>query len=534
MATFDVIINGASVVDGTGSPARPADLGVIGDRIVAIGDLSVAVAKEVVEAQNSAVCPGFIDMHTHSDLTPLIDPRCASKVRQGVTTELVGHCGFSAFPLLKGTLQEQTELSRAVFMTEGIQADWTDCHGYLTALERARPALNMATLIGNGTVRSAVMGYVNRPPTKDELKSMRRHVAQAMEHGAFGLSSGLTLYPSSLAQTDELVALCEEVIHWSGFYDTHTRHLVGWHLKSVEEAIEIGRRAHIPVQVAHMCLIDPRHWGQTEQVFEVMENARAEEIDITYDVYPYTAAGCPFSEAMPDWVQEGGTEAMLKRLADPVTRQKVLSEARITWFSGIPIEWRTVFIAWPGPYGDPAWSGHTVEELAQQASLSPEEMMLNILIRSQDIGLMIVHNRQEDDVEQFISYPLGMIGSDGVAVAADGPWARSPVHPRFYGAFPRVLARFVRERKSIALEEAIRKMTSMPADRLGLKDRGRLEEGYAADLVILDPAIVQDQATFENPHRYPAGISYVMVNGQWVVRHGQQTDARPGRVLRRE
>jgi len=533
MATFDVIIKGASLIDGTGSPARPADVGVTGGRIAAIGDLSAAVAEDVIEAQGSVVCPGFIDIHTHSDLTPLMDPRCASKVRQGVTTELVGHCGFSAFPLIKGTSQEQTELGRAVFMAAEVQADWSDCAGYLAALERVKPAFNVATLVGNGTIRSAVVGYDNRPPTADELKAMRWQVAQAMEQGAFGLSSGLTLYPSSVAQTDELVALCEEAAHWGGLYDTHTRHLAGWHFKCVEEAIEIGRRAGIAVQVAHLCLIDPRYWGQTGRLFEIMERARAEGVDVTFDAYPYTAAGAPFSEAMPDWVQDGGTEAMLGRLTNPAIRQKVLSEAGTTWFSGIPIRWDKVAIAWPGPHGDPTWIGKTVEELAKQASISPEEMLLDILIQSRDIGLMIVHNRVEKDVEQFISHPMGMIGSDGIAVAADGPWGRSPVHPRFYGAFPRVLARFVRERKAMPLEEAIRKMTSLPADRLGLSNRGRLKEGWAADLVIFDPVTVQDRATFENPHQYPTGISHVMVNGQWVVRDGEQTQARPGHVLRR-
>ena len=224
MGRFDSIIRGAMLVDGIGSPRRRADVAVADGRIVAIGNLSTAEAGDTVKASDSVVCPGFIDVHTHSDLTPLIDSRCASKVRQGVTTELVGHCGFSAFPLVKGTSQERTELNSPVMMAGGIEADWSDCVGYLEALEQARPAFNMATLVGNGTIRSAVMGYDNRPPTADELGAMRGHVAQAMEQGAFGLSSGLTLYPSSVAQTDELVELCEEVAQWGGIYDTHTRH----------------------------------------------------------------------------------------------------------------------------------------------------------------------------------------------------------------------------------------------------------------------------------------------------------------------
>lgn len=532
MTPFDVIISAADVIDGSGWPAHRADVGVQGGRIVAIGDLSSAEASDRVHAPGSVVCPGFIDMHTHSDLTPLMDWRCASKVRQGVTTELVGHCGFSAFPLREGTAQAETELGRAVFMAPGVQAAWLDCAGYLEALERARPACNIATLVGAGTVRSAVVGYDNRPPTTDELAAMRAEVATAMEQGAFGLSSGLTLYPSSVAQTDELVALCQEAAYWGGIYDTHTRHLAGWHFKCVEEAIEIGRRAGIAVQVAHLCLIDPRFWGQTGQLFAIMEGARAAGVSINFDAYPYTAAGCPFSEFMPDWVQDGGTRAMLDRLAGRETRDRLLAEAHRTWAGGIPTRWEGCVVAWPGPYGEPAWIGRSVLELADQAGLSPEEMMLDMLIQSRDIGLMIVHNRLEEDVQELVSHPLGMLGSDGLAVATDGPWAQSPVHPRFYGAFPRLLARFVRERRAMSLEEAVRKMTSLPADRLGLTDRGRLEEGYAADLVIFDPITVQDRATFENPHQYPEGISHVMVNGQWVVRECEQTEARPGHILR--
>jgi N-acyl-D-aspartate/D-glutamate deacylase len=533
MSSLDTIIRGATLIDGTGSAPRPADVGVSGGRIEAIGSLSAASAQDVIDGSDSIVCPGFIDMHTHSDLTPLVDPRCASKVRQGVTTELVGHCGFSAFPLRRDTSQELTELGRAVFMGRTERARWSDCAGYLEALESARPAFNMATLVGAGTVRSAVMGYDNRAPTADELLAMRNEVSKAMEQGAFGVSSGLTLYPSSVAETDELVALCETAASWDGVYDTHTRHLAGWHFKSVQEAVEIGERAGIAVQVAHLCLIDPRFWGETAKLFEIMEEARARGIDVTFDAYPYTAAGCPFSEAMPDWVQDGGTEAMLSRLSDPAIRSKLLAEAEATWFSGIPLHWDKCVIAWPGPHGDPSWVGANIEDLARRSGNSPEEMMLDILLRSRDIGLMIVHNRLEDDVEKLVSHSLGMIGSDGIAVAADGPWAKSPVHPRFYGAFPRVLARFVREREAMPLEEAIRKMTSLPADKLGLHQRGRIKQGLIADLVVFDPVKVRDLATFERPHQYPVGISHVMVRGEWVVRDGEQTEARPGQILRR-
>jgi N-acyl-D-amino-acid deacylase len=532
VTTFDVLIREPTLIDGTGAAGRQADVAVTRGRITAIGDLSAARAADVVQAGGCVVCPGFIDMHAHSDLTPLMDPRCASKVRQGVTTELVGHCGTSVYPLLKGTAQERAVLDGAITMGSDIKADWSDCAGYLEALERAKPAFNVATLVGNGTIRSAVMGYDNRPPTAGELEAMRWQVAQALEQGAFGLSSGLTLHPSSVAQPDELVELCTEVTRWGGLYDTHTRHLAGWHFTSVEEAIEIGRHTAVAVQVAHICIIDPRYWRQAEHLLGIIERARIDGVDVTYDAYPYTAAGCPFSEFMPEWVQSGGTEAMLRRLADGATRQRVLAEADETWASGLPQRWETVVIAWGGPHGDPSWTGKTVAELAVEAGISPEEMMLAIVARSQDIGLMVVHNRLEEDVERFVSHPVGMIGSDGIAISADGPWAKSPVHPRFYGAFPRVLARYVRERRAMTMEDAIRKMTSLPADRLGLNDRGQLKEGYTADLVIFDPRVVQDRATFEHPHQYPLGISHVMVHGQWVVRDDKQTEARPGQILR--
>jgi N-acyl-D-amino-acid deacylase len=532
LSAFDTVILGGTVIDGTGSAGRRADVGVTGDRITAVADLVEASSNLRVAADGQIVCPGFIDMHTHSDLTALLEPSCSSKVRQGVTTELVGHCGFSAFPLVRGAAQERAMLDGAILTGEGIQATWCGCAGYLEALEDAGPALNVATLVGNGTVRSAVIGYDQRPPTVDELREMREKVAQAMEEGAFGLSTGLTLYPSSVAEADEVVALCEEVARYGGLYDTHVRHLPGWYFKSSEEAIAIGRRAGVPVQIAHLFLPAPLHAGQGARLLEIIETARAEGDDVTFDAYPYLAAGCPMGELMPDWLQDGGTEAMLARAADRSLRQKAIAETAGIGGRRPPRDWSRVVIASCGSRGDPAWNGRTVEELAQAAALSSEEMAVDIMLQSGDQAQLIVFNRAEEDVEQFVSHPLGMIGSDGKAIRADGIWSRTLVHPRFYGTFPRVLARYVRERRSVGLEEAIRKMTSLPAARLRLDRRGKVREGYAADLVILDPAAVQDQATFEQPHQYPLGISHVMVNGQWVVYDGAQTPARPGAVLR--
>jgi N-acyl-D-amino-acid deacylase len=367
-----------------------------------------------------------------------------------------------------------------------------------------------------------------------ELNPMRRLVVQAMEQGAFGLSSGLTLYPSLVAATDELVALCEEVAKWGGLYDTHTRYHAGRHVDAVEEATEIGRRAGTAVHVAHIAITESRYRGQSALFLEtIFASAETKGVDLSFDAYPYTASGFPPSELMPSWVQDGGTETMLARLADPVIRSRVLAEAGKTWDRGICPRWDAVSVAWGGPHGDRAWLGTTVADLARDASVSPEEMLLDILIQTRDIGMIINRNRAETDVERFICHPRGAIGSDGIAIAADTRLGEYPVHPRFYGTFPRVLARYVRRRKGMSWEEAIRKMTSLPADRLGLKDRGRLCEGAIADLVVLDPESVQDVATFTDPHRHPVGIPHVMVCGRWVVRDGVQTTARPGQILRR-
>ncbi len=528
MTTFDALVRGATLIDGSGAPGRRSDIGVNGTRIAAIGDLADADAATILEAPGHVVCPGFIDIHTHSDLTPLLDWRCASKVRQGITTELVGHCGFSAFPLNRGTEQEQAVLDSAVMMGHGVKADWSDCASYLSALERAQPAFNMATLVANGTIRSAVMGFDARPPTADELRAMRGHVSEALEQGAFGLSSGLTLYPSSAAQTDELVALCEEVARRGGVYISHVRHIPEWHFKSVQEAIDIGRRSGAPVQVAHLFLGDPRHWGEGNHLIEIIEQARAEGQDVTFDAYPYLAAGCPISELVPSWVQAGGVEVMLQRVSDRATVDKAIGDMAL----GMPRRWDKIVVAHGGPFGDPAWNGKAIAELAEQAGISPQHMLFRLLTATRDMGKLIVFNRVEQDVQQFVSHPIGMIGSDGIAISADGPLGQSLVHPRFYGAFPRVLSTYVRELKALTLEQAIRKMTALPAERLGLKDRGRVKEGGAADLVIFDPTTVRDAATFQDPHQYPEGIQHVMVNGQWVVKDGKQTNARPGQILR--
>lgn len=530
---FDILIRQARIVDGSGRPAFRGDVGIRAGRIEAVGDLGDAPAEQTLDAGRYYLAPGFIDMHSHSDLSLLQDPRGQSKVRQGVTTELIGQCGFSPFPLAGHypAIPRSTMESAYTAVVEDV--DWHDLAGYAARLERQGIALNVAPLVGHGVVRAAAMGYENRPSTPDERDTMRRLVAEAMEQGAFGLSTGLTLSPSCFAGTDEVVELAKTAAAYGGIYDTHGRFWAGWHFKGAKEAVEIGRRAGIRVHISHLAIIDPRHWGEAPELAGILERACAVGVDVSYDVYPYVAAGSALSQFLPGWVQEGGTEAMVARLRHPPTRARILDELEQGWFQGLPWTWDKIIVASPGSKGDPAWAGRSIQELAGAWGVEPKEAFLRLIEETEDGVSAVMFNRTEEDMQFFLRHPLGLVGSDGCAIAADGPLSHVKVHPRYYGAFPRVLGRYVRETGLMSVEEAVAKMSGRPAERLGLADRGLTRPGYAADLVLFDMETVCDRATFEQPHQYPEGIPYVMVNGQWVIYAGEHTGALPGRVLRR-
>jgi N-acyl-D-aspartate/D-glutamate deacylase len=526
---LDTIIRNATIVDGTGAKAFRGDIGIEGARIEVIGDLSGATAGQTLDAAGRQVSPGFVDMHTHSDLSIMEDPRAQSKVRQGVTIELVGHCGFSPFPLkAKGAT-----LFRPVTYGAHIpDVDWTDLAGYAARIDRQGASIHVAPLVGHVAVRGAVVGYDERYATAEEIEAMRRLVAEAMEQGAFGLSTGLTLPPSSYANHDEVVALAEVVGRYDGIYDTHARLWDGRHFLASEEAIDVGRRAHVRVQYAHIAIIDPRYQGKAAELAAIYEKANAEGVDAAFDVYPYVAAGTSLSQMLPGWVQAGGLPAMLARLRDAPTRQRVLEELDAGWFRGIPWAWDTFFVASPGDKGDRAWMGKHLAQLADEWRIAPKEAFVRIIDVSEDGARVSIFNRTEEDMQVFLRHRLSTVGSDGSAISADGPQRNVLVHPRYYGAHARVLGRYVREKKLLTLEEAVHKMTLRPALRLGLRRHGRLAPGYMADLVIFDAGVIADRATFEAPHQYAIGVQHVMVNGQWVVRDGEHTGARPAGVLR--
>jgi N-acyl-D-aspartate/D-glutamate deacylase len=524
---FDTIIRGGTVINGDGSPGGRADIGISDGRITAIADLADAGhnAPTVIEADSRIVCPGFIDIHTHSDLTLIDHPGGESKAYQGVTTEVIGNCGFSWFPT-----GDNVRAGRGL----AGERNWSDLAGYTKTVQLQGVSINIAPLIGHSALRRATGALDDCPPTADQLADMQALLKTGMEQGAFGMSTGLTLPPSSYADTDEIVSLASVMSPYNhAFYATHARVWAGWHIKAIEEAVEIGRRALVPVQFSHIAIIDSREYGNGDQLVAVIDAARAGGDDVTCDMYPYTASSSGFSQLLPGWVQEGGVAALLKRLRDPVTRKKVHEDTSKGWFGGLPWSFEPHVVATVASEKNRGLVGKTLAEIAEMRNVDGIEAMLMLIDEEDNDVAEIMHNRVEGDIRFFMQYEHAMIGSDGNAIERAGTWEASMPHPRFYGTFPRVLGRYVRDEPLISIETAIHKMTGMPARRLGLSDRGTLREGAIADIVVFDPKTISDVATFEDPHRYPIGMSYVFVNGESVIRDGVHTGVRPGAVLQR-
>jgi N-acyl-D-aspartate/D-glutamate deacylase len=527
---FDIIIAGGQIVDGTGGKPYAGDVGIKADRIAAIGKLERSAAR-IIDAAGLAVSPGFIDMHSHSEISILVNPRAESKIRQGVTTELVNQCGISQFPL---TPRSREAVKQATMGTYSLDVEWSwlTLDEYDERLQATGMALNHVPLVGHSTVRGGGMGYDKRPPTPDEMEAMKRLLRQGMEQGAFGFSTGLTLYPSMFADSDELVELCRVVAEYGGLYVTHARVFPEVQWEGIQEAVDIGRRAGLPVHVAHMGLHKP-HWGRAAELIGILERGRQAGQDITYDVYPYIASSTYMSQLLPAWVQAGGVPAMVQRLGDRDLLRQIEQEMAVGPGPGRTWEWQNIMLAYAGPRGNRAWEGKSLADIAAMAGATPLSTMLMLIREQEDQATVVIFGRTEDDVKTFLRHPIGMFGSDGFAFAPYGPTGMGKPHPRSYGAYPRILGKYVREEKTMPLEQAVYKAAGFPAERLGLKDRGRVATGFVADLTIFDPQTVIDRATFVEPHQYPAGIPYVLVAGQLVIDGGEHTGALPGRLLRR-
>ena len=535
---FDTLIKNGTIIDGTGRLRYDADVGIRAGKIEAIGSLGDAEAGRVVDAEGLIVAPGFVDMHSHSDMSLFDDPGGESKVHQGVTTEVTGNCSYSPFPFGPASA---ANIGMGWKFEWG---EWSDLNGWAERLEANGMSINIAPQLGQAALQIAVGANEDRPATRDEMREMQRLAAEAIEQGAFSLSTGLSLSPSGYMSTEELVELCRAIAHYDGvFYVTHARVGAGRHLLAIEEAIEIGQKGGLPVQFSHLAIgsqPDIGGWrkpeadpvGRGPEMMELFENARDGGLDITYDSYPYTAGQAGIDQTVPNWAQAGGIETYMARLRDPEMRARIRDEVR-AGLGGVRPLWDTWIIAEVSSDANKGLVGRSIAEIAAEREVEPAEAALQIEEEEGSAVSAVVHNRSERDVRFFLSHPLGMIGSDGLAISPTGIHGSEQHHPRFYGTYPRILGRYVREQSIMSLETAVEKMSGMPAERLGLKDRGRVEKGLMADLAIFDPDTVIDRSTFEDPHQLAGGVPHVFVAGEPVVSDGAHTGARPGRVLRR-
>jgi N-acyl-D-amino-acid deacylase len=522
------LLRGAAVYDGTGAPPVEAAVAVEGAVISALGPALDAAGAEVLDLRGLALAPGFVDIHSHTDIELLVDPRCESKVRQGVTTEVTGPDGSSMGPWTPGTFQGQRAEYRRRY---GIEIDFRDPGGFLRRLERERIAVNAATMVGAGTVRSAVVGSVNRPANRTERARMAELVQEAVRAGVCGLSSGLEYAPGGYATIDELVALCDPLRGTGLPYASHMRSEDDQLLAAVEETLEIGRRARLPVHISHFKADGRPNWWKGGPARALVEAARESGVDVTFDRYPYAAWSTGLSQLFPIWTKSGGTRVFLRRIVSPALRARIESavRARVEQLEG---GWDGVMVSQAGS-PSLAWAqGRRLGALAAEHGVDPYDLLVRLVTQDRDATRMVGFGMNEEDTELMLAHPLAMIASDGSGLATSGPLSEGTPHPRNYGTFPRVLGHYARDRRLFPLEVAIKKMTSMPADRVRLAGRGRIAVGAFADLVAFDPSRVADLATFERPHQYPAGIVHVMVNGRLVVRDGEHTLELPGRVVR--
>ncbi|HEX9576542.1 MAG TPA: D-aminoacylase [Myxococcales bacterium] len=523
LAVLDLVILGARVVDGTGAPWFRADVGIQGDRIAAVGDLRNAPARRRIDARGRMLAPGFIDLLGQSELFGIIDNRVESKIRQGITTEITGE-GESVAPVTPAILAEAKPFADRY----QLKIDWTDLPGFY---ERWHATINLGTFVGAATIREAVLGYGDVQPTGEQLAQMEKLTGRAMEQGAFGVSSALIYPPGSYARTPELIALAKVAARHGGVYATHVRGEADTLFDALDEAIAIGREARIPVEIWHLKVAGKNNWGRMKEVLARIEAARAAGVDVTANMYPYAAARNHLVANLPEWAQAGGTEAMLARLRDPEQRARIGKEL---WHGGLGEETPDGILV--AAVNDPKlqrYVGKRISEIAAEEKKAPEDALLDLLVADHLQPEVVRFVMSEDDVQLGLRQPWTALGIDDPGQSTDGPFAGRRGHPRGFGSAPRLLGHYARDLKLFSIEEAVRKMTSLPARRMRLLDRGILRPGMAADLVLFDPERVKDKATFEDPTQFAEGFDTVIVNGKVVLDEGKLTAQRPGRALRR-
>ena len=527
---YDVVIRNGTVYDGSGKPPVKADVAIRGDRIAAIGELKNARGKTEIDAAGMAVAPGFINMLSWATESLIHDGRSQADIRQGVTLEVFGE-GWSMGPLNVAMKKELVEQQGDI----KFDVKWTTLKEYLEYLTKKGISPNVASFVGATTVRIHVVGYQDRAPTPAELEEMKTLVRQAMQEGALGVGSSLIYAPAFYAKTPELIELCKVVAEYDGMYISHMRSEGNRLLEAVDELLTIAREAKVPAEIYHLKAAGKDNWLKMDQAIAKVQEARNQGLNITADMYTYPAGATGLDAAMPPWVQEGGLEKWIERMKDPATRARVKKEMTTP-----TDKWENLFLA-AGPDGTllvgfkneklKPLTGKTLAEVAKMRGKSPEETAMDLVIEDDSRVGTVYFLMSEDNIRKQIKLPWLSFGSDAESPAPEGPFLKSNPHPRAYGNFARLLGRYVRDEKVISLAEALRKLTALPASNLKIKERGMLKAGYFADVVVFDPAKIQDHATFDKPHQYATGMLHVFVNGTQVLRNAEHTGATPGRVV---
>jgi N-acyl-D-amino-acid deacylase len=525
---LDLVLKNGRIVDGTGNPWFFGNIGIKDDLIVDVGRINQE-GLETIDVRGQVISPGFIDGHCHSDLMVLDNPRSEIKLRQGVTTEVLGNCGMTPAPFAPQNLELLRSYLEPVLGKTEREWSWERFGQYVGSLREARPSENVATYVGHGTLRIAVMGFENRPASDEELDLMKDLLEESMQVGAIGLSLGLMYAPGSYTSGEELAELCSVLPRYDGLLAVHIRGEGNSLIPSIREVIWIAERCGCPLQISHLKAAGTSNWGRVAEAMELVEDARSRGLDVTCDVYPYTAGSTSLTTLLPPWALEGGISRTLERLKDPTSRERIKQELRCEhdgWDNLMAATgWDCVYISSLSKGDNADLEGKNIDEISESRALDPADCMMDLLLEQDGKVSMVFFHMADTDVEQVLSWERSLIASDSLHDQAGKP------HPRLYGTFPHVLARYVREKKLLTLEEAIRKMTSFPSRRFRLGKRGLIAPGYAADLVVFDPDEISDKATYDDPKNFPEGISHVLVNGAKVLVSGVHGDARAGRAI---
>ena len=523
---FDLIIRNGLIIDGTGeTEAYNADIAIKDKHIIAIGNLIDVKAKEEIIASNYIITPGFIDIHTHSDTVLLVNPKAESKIRMGVTTEVVGNCGVSGAPLAGELLEEM--LKSELY---GLDINWNSVDEYLNRLEKQGIALNVIILIGHGTLRGGIIGMRDIIPTDELLKDMQRQLETALEQGAYGFSTGLVYSPGSFAKTDEIIALAKVINKYDAIYTTHLRSEGDTLLEAIDEALEIAKQSGVRLQISHLKAAGKKNWHKLDEALKKIENAHHNGIDIAADRYPYEITNTGLSVYLPNWVKSGGKEHIIKSLSNNISWNKIKSEFQERILKNNT--WDSIMLSSLMKEDNKSLSGLTIEEAAKKRNLSPIDLARQLLIDEKATVGICCSLMCEENTYKVLTHPLVMLASDASCKDDYTILSKGNPHPRAYGTFPRFIRKYVKDKKLLSLKEAIYKMTYFPAKRLKLIKRGLLKEKYFADIVLFNLDTISDKATFKNPHQYPIGIDYVIVNGKIVIREGEHTGNLAGKVLR--